>query len=210
VKPAVVGAISVLVLLTLIGLAPAHAQSADEPARIAAEIHARDQYADSIQMKQPDGTVASFPPGAGAGNDSGDARRFDRGAGRGGLEDRRQSDQRRGSPPETLPSFDLPHFDAAWLATLLQGLAALALLPMVVAVAMAVIRRGPTPTRPKTAPARPASPQPPEPDALPWEVDDPDSLFGQGRLGEAIVALLVQSLRVSGWAPERERGRTVR
>lgn len=202
-----------LVFMTVAALASsaAHAQSRDEARRIAADIHQRDGYADGLHIRQADGTVSTFPPGAEGKSDATDARRFDRGTGTDGVEDRRASDDRRGSPPETMPSLHWPQFNGAWLARILQVVAVLALLAMVIAVAMAVIRRGAAPPSAKA----PAAPRPgpahmPEADALPWETGDPDALFGEGKLAEAIVALLVQSLRFAGWAPERERGRTAR
>ncbi len=47
-------------------------------------------------------------------------------------------------------------------------------------------------------------------DGLPFEAGDPDALAREGRYEEAILALLVQSLRAVGWRPSVEGSLTAR
>lgn len=190
----------------------ASAQAGEDARRIASEIHARDDYADGLRFRHDDGTVGTFPPGLEAGENGGEAaaRRFDRTAGTDGFEERIESDSRRGSPPSTFPSFHLPQIDSALLAHLLQGVALAALLVLIVSIVVAILRRGKSSARASAPSPPPSWPGPNPTQELPWDPGDPDRLFAEGRLAEAILALLVQSLRTAGWRPENQRARTAR
>jgi hypothetical protein len=201
--------LALFLVLSSLSIPMASAQSRAEARRIATQIHDREQYAEGVQIRGEDGRLESFPPGAGTTDGEAEGGRgYATGQGLDGYEERVESDGRRGSPPSTFPSFQLPTVAGEWLALLLKGLALLALFGLVVAIVLAVLRR----TAPIASPRSNPSPEPPAPDAeaLPWDAGDPDSLFAEGRLGEAILALLVQSLRASGWSPETQRARTAR
>ena len=205
-------ALFALLWTALLSTPTASAQTGDEARRIASEIHTRDDYADGLRFRHDDGTVGTFPQGTEAGDNGGEAaaRRFDRGGGADGYEERIESDGRRGSPPGTFPSFRLPHIDSALLAHILQGVAIVALLVLVVSIVLAVLKRGKLPARASAPSPPPLLPSGSPKEELPWDAGDPDRLFAEGRLAEAILALLVQSLRTAGWRPETQRARTAR
>lgn len=174
---------------------------------VAARIHDREGYADGLKLRGEDGGVSTFP--AGAETDGDEGRSYDRGAGRGVYDDRAASDERRGSPPSDGPHWRLPHLDLPGMRWVFLGLAALALIALVAFIGVAVAKRGPRPEAAPLATAAPAIEPGGEP-LLPLDAGDPDALATEGRLEEAIVALLVQALKRAGWHPDSERGRTAR
>ncbi|NOY92053.1 MAG: DUF4129 domain-containing protein [Deltaproteobacteria bacterium] len=211
-RPRLCAQLAALPILSMALLAPVavHAQTGAEARRIATEIHDREDYAGGLHFRREDGTLGSFPAGLGAGGEGEGGRGYDHGAGTEGFDERLESDERRGSPPSTFPSFHLPSFGGAWLTMLLQAVALLALLGLVVAIVVAILRRS-SPHIPQPRPHPPPAPSGLSKEApLPWDVGDPDQLFAAGRLADAILALLVRGLRRSGWSPETQRARTAR
>jgi hypothetical protein len=182
-----------------------------DPRDAAQQVHTENGYADSVNVSDGSGGLTSFPPrmGGGAGGERRDLRR----SGRTDLDDYESPDQRRpGVEPEG-SGWEWPKFGGiggfgqviSWGLLFIGGAILLLLLGYLV---YTVWPRGA-----KGAPADEGAPVEATlvtKDGLPFEAGDPDVLAREGRYEEAILALLVQSLRAVGWRPSVEGSLTAR
>ena len=183
--------------------------SAQNPADVAREVHERGGYNDRVQHQGTlGGETDQFPGGGGGGQ--GDERLDAQGGDRDIARFERGQDFESGGSSSSGGGWSLPSFGGFGQAFgyLLIGIAVIALVALIVTALIAFWPKGDVLT-----PAPPVRhsrlPPPVAEDALPWDAGDPDELARQGRYQEAMVALLVRSLKRCGWT-EAERGRTAR
>jgi len=182
-----------------------------DPRDAAREVHTQNGYPDSVNVTDGAGGLQSFPRRRGGGG-GGERRDLQR-SGRTDLDDYESPDQRRpGVEPES-SGWQLPSLGGlggvgqllSWGMLVVGGAILLALLGFLI---YTVWPRG----------AKGAGDDEAEPiatglmteDGLPFEAGDPDALAREGRYEEAILALLVQSLRAVGWRPSIEGSLTAR
>jgi len=182
-----------------------------DPRDAAQQVHTENGYADSVNVSDGSGGLTSFPPGFG-GNGGGDRRELRR-SGRTDLDDYDSPDQRRpGVEPEG-SGWQLPSLGGigglgqilSWGLLIIGGVILLGLLGFLI---YTVWPRGA-----KGAPDDEGVPVDGvlvTEEGLPFEVGDPDALAREGKYEEAILALLVQSLRAVGWRPSIEGSLTAR
>lgn len=177
----------------------AHAGAQRDPGEVAQQVHAEGGYASDVHFTGPGG-AGEFPgSGGGAfgeenerlapGSNADDLRRLERGA----------HDPQAGQPRDagwTLPGFGV----AGGLISKILLIATVgALLVLVIALVVSMWPKGGVPA----APRRPVATAAPAESELPWDVGDPDALAAEGRFADAIVALLVRSLKLAGWREDR-------
>lgn len=192
--------------LVFVSATDAFAQSQD-PGEVAAQVHSEGGYPSDVQFTGPGGTLPQGFPGGGGGSNA-DERRDAANSGEGIEGYRRGStDPRPGRAQD--PGWNFPTFSGGGaFSQLLLILLVIALVLLVIALAVAMWPRGDRPPPARAAePARPVTQTGNE--ALPWHVGDPDELAAQGRFSEAILALLVMSLKRVGWR-EDQRSTTAR
>lgn len=176
-----------------------------DPRQLAEEAHAEGGYADELRIRGSEGGVSSFPQSQnGGGNSGGDSRRFDN-WGRGDASDRTTAPGGRGQAPPPDFNFGGALGGQAVSTILMIGVGVLMIaLVIVLFIALRGDRKNPPPVR------RPKMVSAARPEELPWDIGDPDKLAAQGRYSEAILAVLVGSLKAVGWKPRGERSRTAR
>ena len=190
-------------LALALGAVSAHAQPVN-PRELAEQVHAEGGYADELRIRGSSGEVREFPQQRGTDQPGLDARRFDH-WGRGDASDRTSAPGARGqAPPPDMSWGDLVGGETLSMLLLIVVGALLIALVIVLVFALRSDRKDPPPVR------RPAKSASARADELPWDVGDPDELAAQGRFSEAILAVLVGSLKVVGWQPRGERSRTAR
>lgn len=176
----------------------AHAGAQRDPNEVAQQVHAEGGYGSDVNFVGPGGN-GQFPGSGtgttgredsrlGPGSDADDMRRFERGA----------HDPSSGQPRDA--GWSLPGLGAAGglISKLLLVVTVGALLMLVIALVVSMWPKGGVPS----APRRPVETAPVESE-LPWDVGDPDALAAEGRFADAIVALLVRSLKLAGWREDR-------
>lgn len=205
-SPEVRTRVALIVSLLWLG-ASAHAQPGIDPGELAAQVHRDGEYAEDLRIRGSGGEIRQFPDrNSGTRADMQfDARRFDD-WGRGDASDRTTAPGGRGQAPSSDFSWGGALAGAAVSKVLLIGVGLLMIaLIIVLFFALRSDRKNPPPVR------RPREAQPATGAGdLPWDVGDPDELAAQGRYSEAILAVLVGSLKVVGWRPQGERSRTAR
>lgn len=203
---------SLALIASLWLVAAAHAQPGIDqpgidPGELAAQVHEEGEYAEDLRIRGSSGEVRQFPDrNAGSSQDMRfDARRFDD-WGRGDASDRNSAPGGRGRAPAPDISLGGLLGGQAVSTVLLVGVGLLMVaLIIVLFFALRSDRKNPPPVRrPREAQAAGRS------DELPWDIGDPDELAAQGRYSEAILAVLVGSLKAVGWRPRGERSRTAR
>lgn len=187
----------------------ASAQSQRSPSEAAAEVRERGGYGDEVQHVRPGGGgPVTFPSGGGGGETDENRRSGERG----------DSDIQRYERGQDFQNVDvqeesggldlsLPSAFGQGLGYLMMVIAGLGLLALIVVLVMTFWPKGARldPAPPRAKPVSHAALI----EALPWNPGDPTELAKSGRYAEAIVALLVQALKASGWR-EQERARTAR
>ena len=184
-----------------------------DPREVAREVQRTNAYPEGVTVAGEGGSQTAFPPpsSSGAGVDS-NGRPQNR-SGRGFIEEHSASDHRR-------PSDDVDS-DSGWSFPSLSGLSglgqlvtwglialtALGLLGLLAYFIYSLSSSGAPTGRASdsSGPSRAVTE-----DGLPFDAGDPDALAAAGRYSEAILALLVQSLRAVGWRPTHQRSRTAR
>ncbi|MAQ16512.1 MAG: hypothetical protein CMN30_17175 [Sandaracinus sp.] len=185
-----------------------------DPRDAARRVTERNGYPTRVTTTDQRGGVRSFPslPGGGADGEEGDRQPLQR-SGRTDLDDHRASDMRNPADIEPEGSgWSLPSL--AGLGGLGQmivyGVLAVGVLALLALLGYVVFNFWPSrsPDSPRAVGAAP--PVRRTADGLPFEVGDPDALAAEGRYAEAILALLVQSLRAVGWRPAVQDSMTAR
>lgn len=183
-----------------------------DPRDAAQQVHTDNGYPDSVRVSNGSGGLSSFPPNLGGGG-GGDRRSLQR-SGRTDLDDYDSPDNRRpGMENDQGSGWELPSFGGignfgqfiSWGLLIIGGALLLALLGYLLYTLW--------PRGAKGAPddeAGAAGELLVTKDGLPFQAGDPDALAREGRYAEAILALLVQSLRSVGWRPSIEGSLTAR
>lgn len=194
--------------------ASAAAQPAEppmDPRDAARQVHGDNGYPDSVRVSNGGGSLTTFPPslGGGAGGERRELQRSERTD----LDDYDSPDQRRpGIEPEG-SGWSLPSLGGlgglgqvlSWGLLIVGGALLLALLGFLVYTVWPRGASGAPEDASDVADAGLVTR-----DGLPFEAGDPDALAREGRYAEAILALLVQSLRAVGWRPSIEGSLTAR
>ena len=190
----------------------------EDPRSVAERVRARGEYGDELTFEEAGGGTGRFGGGhgAGAGADPLGERPRPR-AGRDGLgelSDRPSARYERHDPPPRVswPQLSLPHLPADLLMWVGGAFLVALLLILGYFGVKAWLERGPGAAL-AAGPDALGDPPPPgsEGDApLPLDLGDPDALAAAGRWSEAVLALLVESLKLVGWQPERQRSLTAR
>jgi len=183
-----------------------------DPRDAAQQVQAENGYPESVRMSNGSGGVSSFPPSFGGGGGGGDRRSLQR-SGRTDLDDYDSPDQRKpGVDNDQGSGWDLPSLGGlggfgqviSWGLLILGGALLLGLLGY---LAYTLWPRG---AKGATDEASAVDPVLVTKDGLPFQAGDPDALARAGKYAEAILALLVQSLRAVGWRPSIEGSLTAR
>ncbi len=208
------GACSLVVLGLLCATAGAQpAAPPMDPRDAAQQVHSDNGYPDSVRVSNGSGGLSSFPPGLGGSGGSGDRRSLQR-SGRTDLDDYDSPDRRRpGVENDDGSGWSLPNLSGiggfgqliSWGLLIIGGALLLALLGYLV---YTLWPRGAGSAPDDEAGAADALLV--TKDGLPFQAGDPDALAREGRYAEAILALLVQSLRSVGWRPSIEGSLTAR
>lgn len=187
----------------------ARAQSQRSPSEAAAEVRERGGYGDEVQHVRPGGGgPVPFPSGGGGGETDENRRNGQRGDSDIQRYERGQDFQNVDVPEESGGlDLSLPSAFGQGLGYLMMVIAGFGLLALIVVLVMTFWPKGARldPAPPSAKPVSHAAII----EALPWNPGDPNELARSGRYAEAIVALLVQALKASGWR-EQERARTAR
>ncbi|MFK7999356.1 MAG: hypothetical protein AB8H86_07150 [Polyangiales bacterium] len=185
------------------------AQSHRSPSEAAAEVRERGGYGEDVQHVRPGGGgPVPFPSGGGSGETDENRRNGERGDSDIQRYERGQDFQNVDVPDESGGlDLSLPSAFGQGLGYLMMVIAGLGLLALIVVLVMTFWPKGARldPAPPNAKPVSHAAVI----EALPWNPGDPNELARSGRYAEAIVALLVQALKASGWR-EQERARTAR
>lgn len=192
----------------VLGLSASTAQSQRSPSEAAADVRERGGYGDEVQHVGPAGDPVTFPSGGGGGGETDEDRRNGR---RGDSDIQRYERGQNGNVggPDESSGLDLsiPSAFGQGLGYLMMVIAGVGLLALIVVLVMTFwpkgVRLDPAPLNVKPASHAGLI------EALPWNPGDPNELARSGRYAEAIVALLVQALKASGWR-EEQRARTAR
>ena len=204
-----------LCFLLLLGTANLAAQSLEprmDPGDAARQVHTDNGYPESIRVSKGGG-LRTFPSSLGADGSAGDRRSLQR-SGRTDLDDYDSPDQRRpGVENDQGSGWQLPNLGqiGGFGQMLSWGLLIIGvvLLVLLLAYLAATLRpRGPEGAE-DDAPTSAGEPRTTT-DGLPFRAGDPDALAREGKYAEAILALLVQSLRSVGWRPSLEGSLTAR
>ena len=185
-----------------------------DPRDAAQQVHTDNGYPDSVRVSNGGGGLSTFPPSLGGGGGSGNDRRSLQRSGRTDLDDYDSPDQRRpGVENDQGSGWELPSLSGiggfgqviSWGLLIIGGALLLGLLGY---LAYTLWPRGAKGAEDDEASS--AGELLMTSDGLPFQAGDPDALAREGKYAEAILALLVQSLRSVGWRPSIEGSLTAR
>jgi len=184
-----------------------------DPRDAAQQVHTDNGYPDRVRISNGGGGLSTFPPSLGGGGAGGDRRSLQR-SGRTDLDDYESPDQRRpGIEDDEGSGWSLPNLSGiggfgqfiSWGLLIIGGALLLGLLAYLVYTLWPRGAKGDEGDEAGSAGELLVTK-----DGLPFQAGDPDALAREGRYAEAILALLVQSLRAVGWRPSIEGSLTAR
>lgn len=192
----------------------------EDPRAIAARVRARGEYVEELNFEEAGGGTGHFD-GSGFRGAGGAGPRGMRPEARGGRDGLDGLGEARGGrqvdPPQPESRIQWPELSLPRLPLeLLMWVGGAFLGGLLLVVIFFVVRELLQRRRPSPEDDAPALEDPPPPAGaagaapLPTDLGDPDALAADGRWGDAILALLVESLKLVGWEPERQRAMTAR